>query len=255
MKKMEFNNVTKCHFTSNDSQPVHALDNVSFKVEESELFCIIGPSGCGKSTIINLMAGFIYPDKGKILVDGIKVKGTSANRTIVFQEFGLFPWKTVEGNIEFGLKYVNIEKDERKKIIKNFINLVRLNGFEKRYPHELSGGMKQRLSIARAWAINPDIILMDEPFGSLDQQTRDILQEELLSVKSKNAQTILFVTHDIDEAIFLGDHVLIMSDRPGKVKELLTINIPRPRKIEDRSSPEFLKIKEKIGRSIREGIK
>ena len=219
---------------------VIAVENVNFRVEEGEFVCILGPSGCGKTTIVRIIAGLDSPTSGEVLVDGVPVRGPGKDRCVVFQEFALFPWRTVLKNITFGLENTGVPKDERERIARKYIRLVGLEGFENAYPHELSGGMKQRVAIARALAIDPDILLMDEPFGSLDAQTRNLFQEELLRIWYETSKTIIFVTHSVDEAIFLADKILIMTARPGKIKKEIDVDLPRMR---NRTSKEFNEIR------------
>lgn len=252
--KVKFQNVSKSFNGRNASSTIDVLHNLSFEVKESEFFCIVGPSGCGKSTIINLVAGFFSPDSGEVNVDEKVIFEPSASRTVVFQEYALFPWKTVAENIEFGLKCANVDKVQRLQMVKKLAEKVRLEQFLDRYPDELSGGMKQRVAIARALAVKPNIILMDEPFASLDQQTRDILQEELLGVQKEFSQTILFVTHNIEEALFLGDKVLVLSHRPAHVKSLVDIPFSKPRSPDIRNDPQFLKLKHDIWHSLRNEV-
>ncbi len=208
---------------------VAALKDLNLRVFENELVSIIGPSGCGKSTLLNLIAGFFKPERGSIYYRGKEINGISSQRGMIFQEFFLFPWKTVIGNIQTGLKYKNISKELRNEITDRLCKMVGLSGFERSYPYELSGGMKQRVAFARALAMEPDILLMDEPFGSLDAQTRLIMGEELTNFWAKMEKTMLLVTHDVSEAIFLADRVFVMTRSPGKIKEVIEVNLPRPR--------------------------
>ena len=220
-----------------------ALEDISIEVKPAEFLCIIGPSGCGKTTLLRMVAGLDHPNSGEIILDGKEVKGPSPDRGMVFQEFSLFPWRTVIKNVTFGLEIQGIDRGEQYKIAKEYIELVGLKGFENRYPYELSGGMKQRVAIARALATNPAILLMDEPFGSVDAQTRNILQEELLEIWKRTKKTVLFVTHSVDEAVYLADRVAVMSARPGCLVKCLDIDIPRPRK---RTSMEVNEFREKL---------
>lgn len=206
-----------------------ALENVDFEVAEGEFTCILGPSGCGKTTILRLAAGLESPTGGEIFLDGKKIIGINKECGYVFQEYALFPWLTVKDNIEFGPRVKGISKEESDRISKHYIGLVGLRGFENHYPHELSGGMKQRVGIARAYANRPKLLLMDEPFGALDAQTRNIMQGELLRIWETEHISVVFVTHSVDEAVYLSDRVIVMSARPGKVKEVFKINLPRPR--------------------------
>lgn len=222
------------------------LEGFNLKVKKNEFVTIIGPSGCGKSTFLLLAAGLEKVTTGGIYIDGKPVNGPDPKRAIVFQEYLLFPWKTVRENIEFGPKVRNIEKEQRKKISDQYIKLVGLEGFENQYPHELSGGMKQRVAIARSLANEPEVLLMDEPFGALDALTREMLQIELLHIWQKAKCTVLFVTHSINEAVCLSDRVVIMSTRPGTIIADISIQLPRPRSRETLFSPEFKTYEQKL---------
>jgi NitT/TauT family transport system ATP-binding protein len=250
--KVKFQNIYKFFNGRSDRLAIAVLQNVSFEVKEAEFFCVVGPSGCGKSTIINLVAGFIFPDKGQIYVDADAVSGPSASRTVVFQDYALFPWKTVAENIGFGLDCAGMDSVQKSQAVKKLAAKVRLDQFLDRYPDELSGGMKQRVAIARALAVKPSIILMDEPFASLDQQTRDLLQEELLGFQNEFSQTIIFVTHNVEEALFLGDKVMVLSQRPGRIKTIIEVPFAKPRRAEIRNDPGFLKLKQEILCLLRE---
>lgn len=238
----------------NSDISVQALDSLEFDIFQGEFFCIIGPNGCGKTTLINSIAGFVAPTSGSILVNGRKVVSPGPDRAVVFQEFALFDWKTVRENIEFGLKALGIDHIRRSTICENYTKIFNLNGFENTYPRQLSGGMKQKVALARALAVDPEILLMDEPLSSLDAQTRELLQEEIMAISGKTFKTMVMVTHSIDEAIFLANRVLIMTQRPGRVKEILSIPVPRPREAEFRISAEFQKLKSHIWYSLREEI-
>ncbi len=247
-----FENVSKSFESKNDDTQINVINHLSFKVEDGEFFCIVGPSGCGKSTIINLLAGFLKPDEGKILIDECLVTKPGAKRAVVFQDYILFPWKTVAQNIEFGLKFKISNKIKRKEKVKFFLEKIRLEKFANYYPFEISGGMKQKVALARALAVEPKIILMDEPFASLDQQTRDLLQEELIKIKNEFSQTIIFVTHNIEEALFLGDRILVLTQRPAKIKNLINNPFPSPRNPDIRNKPDFIDIRHKIWHLLRE---
>jgi NitT/TauT family transport system ATP-binding protein len=224
---------------------VSALEDINFEVNEGEFVCIVGPSGCGKSTLLNVLAGFLPSTNGSVTIDGEVVIGPDPRRILVFQERGVFPWLTVEGNIGFGLsKLPRAERDER---IARYVQTIRLQGFERTYPSDLSGGMKQRLQVARALAVNPDILYLDEPFGALDSITRVIMRGELLRIWQTERRTILFVTHDIDEAVQLADRVVVLSSRPARIKDILTIDIPHPRNI---SSPRYLELRDELLKQI-----
>lgn len=206
-----------------------ALDNLNLDVEEGEFISVLGPSGCGKSTLLEMIAGLQHHSSGEIFIDGLTIEKAGTKPAIVFQHYGLFPWLTVQKNIEYGLKIRGIDRKTRNQISLEHIEMMNLNGFAKFYPHELSGGMQQRVALARALANSPDILLLDEPFAALDAQTREICQRELLNLWQQTGVTIIFVTHDVGEAIFLSDRVVVMSKEPGTVKELIPIEIPRPR--------------------------
>lgn len=211
-----------------------ALEDVNFEVRENEFVCVLGPSGCGKTTLLRILSGF-EPYTGEVKVDGTKVESPAPDRFVVFQEFDqLLPWKTVYKNIEFGLRIKDMPKDKSKKAVMEVIELVGLSKFENSYPHQLSGGMKQRVAIARALVMNPSVLLMDEPFGSLDAQMRKKLQGELVRIWQKVPKTIVFVTHNIHEAIILGDKVFVMTQSPGRIKDIIDIDLPRPRTPSDR---------------------
>ncbi|AGN27045.1 ABC transporter ATP-binding protein [Candidatus Methanomassiliicoccus intestinalis] len=226
-----------------DDEILQVLEDITFDVKEGELVCVLGPSGCGKTTLLRIIAGLVDKTSGSIVVDGEEVTGPGPNRGMVFQDFALFPWRTVQKNVEFGLEIKKIPPEERTKIASQFIHLVGLDGFEKSHPSELSGGMKQRVGIARALANNPHILLMDEPFGALDSQTRNQMQTELLRIQDETEKTIVFITHSVDESVFLADRILILSARPGHIVKEYNIDLPRPR---DRGDPKFIEIRKSI---------
>jgi len=215
-----------------DSNCVEVLEGIDLEVGEGEFVCILGPSGCGKSTFLNIIAGFISPTSGQVSIDGEIVRGPDPRRIFVFQERGVFPWLTVEGNIGFGL--FKLSRAKRAERIAHYVKLVGLEGFEKAYPHELSGGMKQRLEVARALAVNPDVLFLDEPFGALDSITRLTMRSELLRIWEAERKTIVFVTHDIEESIQLADRVVVMSARPARIQRIVNIDISHPRDISSR---------------------
>jgi len=243
---IEVKNASKI-FNRNGSEEVTAIEGVNFSIKNNEFVAIVGRSGCGKSTMLNIIAGLTDLTTGEVLINSKPVKDPGLDRGIIFQHSGLFPWLTAIGNIEFGLRCVRVPKLERIKKAEELIKLVNLVGFEKKYPRELSGGMQQRVAIARAMALDPIILLMDEPFGALDQLTREQMQRELLKIWQKSKKTVIFVTHSIIEAIFLSDRVLVFNSRPGFVKKEFKIDMPRPR-IE--SSQEFMKYYEEIYETI-----
>ncbi|HEX4346678.1 MAG TPA: ABC transporter ATP-binding protein [Vicinamibacterales bacterium] len=224
---------------------VNVLNDVSLEVGDGEFVCLLGPSGCGKSTMLNIVAGFLTPTSGDVRIDGEPVSGPDRRRVFVFQERGVFPWLTVEGNIGFGL--FDLQESERKKRIAHYVDLVGLKGFEKSYPRELSGGMKQRVEVARALAVNPDMLFLDEPFGALDSITRLVMRGELIRICAAEQKTIVFVTHDIDEAVQLSDRVVVMSARPAKIQKIVPIDMPHPRDI---SSPKYLALRDGILEAI-----
>jgi NitT/TauT family transport system ATP-binding protein len=210
-----------------------ALDGVSFDVTDGEFVCIVGPSGCGKTTLFRIIAGLDTPTEGGVFVGGDRVEGPDMDRGMVFQEYGLFPWRTVIGNVVFGLEQQDRSKAERRDRAAAMIDLVGLSGFEDAHPSALSGGMKQRVGIARALAVDPDILLMDEPFGAVDAQTRDMLHDELLRIWWETGKTVLFVTHDVEEAVKLADRIVVMSAGPGRVREVVDVDLSRPRERTD----------------------
>jgi len=210
-----------------------AVDNLNLKVKKGEFLTVVGPSGCGKSTFLDILAGLSEPTSGEIFIDGRKVKGPALDRGIVLQGYALFPWRTARQNIEYGLEIKRVPKAERHEISNRFIDLVELNGFEDNYPYELSGGMKQRVAIARALAYDPEVLLMDEPFAAVDAQTRETLQDELLKIWERTDKTIIFITHSIDEAVFLADRVAVMSTNPGTIKAYVDVDLQRPRRVGD----------------------
>lgn len=220
------------------------LDDFHLDIQEGEFLSILGPSGCGKSTFLSILSGLASKTSGSLKVDGQEVNGVNKNHSVVFQGYALFPWRTVLENVETGLEIRGVKKKERREIALEYINLVGLQSFSNRYPHELSGGMKQRVAIARSLAYDPDVLLMDEPFGALDAQTREILQTELLRIWEASKKTIVFITHSLDESIYLSDRVAVMTARPGKVKEIINIPLARPRSLEIRNSEEFVKLRQ-----------
>lgn len=209
-----------------DGSPVTALADINLTVEQEEFVALVGPSGCGKSTLLNMVGGLLAPTSGRIAVDGLNEDRDPAVG-IVFQEVGLFPWRTVEANIGFGLEEISLPEREKQARINHFIDLVGLRGFEKSYPHQLSGGMRQRAGIARTLAIQPDLLLMDEPFSALDAQTRTLMQEELLRIWETHRLSTLYVTHNIQEAVYLADRIVVLSRRPGRIVGILSIDLPR----------------------------
>jgi NitT/TauT family transport system ATP-binding protein len=223
-----------------------ALQHVNLVVKEGEFLSLVGPSGCGKSTFLYILAGLNKLSEGTAWINGAPITGPALDRGIIMQAYALFPWRTIRKNVEFGLEVKKLPKKERREIAEHFIDLVGLSEFADRYPFELSGGMKQRIAIARALAYDPDVLLMDEPFAAVDEQTRGLLHEELLRIWEKTNKTIIFVTHSIDESIFLADRVAVMTPCPGTIKKILNIELPRPRTPEVKSTPEFGAYRNKV---------
>ena len=245
MATLAAKNITKIYGSGEDE--VKALDNVSITVENNEFVSIVGPSGCGKTTLLRILDGLLEPTSGEMLLNGDPIEGSGRDRGMVFQTFNLFPWRTVIGNVEFGLEAAGIKKEERRNVAQKYTEMVGLGGFEDHRPQELSGGMQQRVGLARALAIDPDILLMDEPFGALDAQTREIMQTELLKIWSKQEKTTVFVTHDIEEAVYLSDRVIVLSARPGRVNQIVDIPFERPRYDSDlKATAEFGELRENI---------
>jgi NitT/TauT family transport system ATP-binding protein len=231
-----------------------ALQDINLKVEPREFVSVIGPSGCGKTTLMNIIAGFLEPTQGRVLIDDECVEGPGPDRCVVFQQYAVFPWMTVRENVEFGLKLQANYKppEERRAIADYFIDLVGLNEFTAAYPKELSGGMKQRVAIARAYAVNPQVLLMDEPFGALDAQTRQFMQESLLDIWQKEKKTVIFITHGVEEAIFLSSRIVVMATRPGRIREVIPVDIPYPRQAGLKTDPLFVTLRAQIDKIVRE---
>ena len=243
---------------------LQALTGINLNVRAGEFLCIVGPSGCGKSTLLHLIAGLQAPTSGQILVDGNAIEGPGTDRILIFQDHGLFPWLTVGQNVEFGMKMKGVAKPERREKTQHYLRLVHLGKFENSYIHQLSGGMRQRVAIARALATEPDVLLMDEPFAALDAQTRDLLHDELERIWNQTGRTIIFVTHNVREAVRLGDRVVLLTFRPGRVKNEFPVDLPRPRSLEDPAvalaAREVLdELRDEINRSLdeeyNEGVK
>jgi sulfonate transport system ATP-binding protein len=244
-------------FATPDGASVTALEHISLEVRPGELLCVVGPSGCGKSTLLTLMAGLDKPTSGEIFLDGHRVDGPGTGLSVIFQELGLFPWLTVLQNVEFGLKMKGMERAERRKRAMEFLRLVHLTQFASSYVHQLSGGMKQRVALARSLATQPDVLFMDEPFAALDAQTRDLMHEELERVWKETGQTIVFVTHNVREAVRLGDRIMLLTFRPGRVKSIFPVILERPRHLEDadlaHTAREVLQqLKEEINKAVEE---
>jgi NitT/TauT family transport system ATP-binding protein len=254
---VEIQRVSKSfHKTVKDiTTEVKALTDVSLSIRENEFVSIIGPSGCGKTTLLKMIDGLIPYDSGKIVIDGKEVTGPGPDRAVVFQAFALLPWRTVLANVEFSLELRRLPKDDRTNIARDCLRRVGLADFENHYPHELSGGMQQRAGLARALAVNPAILLMDEPFGAVDAQTRQLLQEELLELWQRERKTVIFITHSMDEAVYLSDRVVVMTPRPGKVAEILDVPLPRPRVSEEvRRDVKFVDLTNYIWESLKKAM-
>lgn len=249
MALLEIKNVSKLFRA--DGREMEALHDISLSIKENEFVCFIGPSGCGKTTLLRIIAGLEEPTSGAVYLRDVPIKGPGPERGMVFQEYSLFPWRTVLDNVAFGPELKGMQKDERQRRSRQYLRMVGLERFESRYPHELSGGMKQRVAIARALVNDPLAILMDEPFGALDAQTRNIMQSELLRIWNEEKKTVVFVTHSVDEAIYLADRIVMMSARPGRIKDIIDVSITRPR---NRTSPEVNRIRDRILCDLRSEI-
>ncbi|MDD5617039.1 MAG: ABC transporter ATP-binding protein [Candidatus Methanoperedens sp.] len=239
------NNVSRTFISKGNT--INALDKVNFEVKDKEFICILGPSGCGKTTLLRIIAGLDKPTAGEVMLDDIRVDKPGQDRGMVFQDYSLFPWRTVIDNIAFGLEVLGVDKKERYENAREYLKLLDLEKFENSFPYELSGGMRQRIAIVRALINNPKLLLMDEPFGALDAQTRNIMQAELLRIWEKKHKTILFVTHSVDEAVYLADRIVVMSARPGTIKEIFNIDLPHPR---IRTSQEANIIRDRVLKSL-----
>ena len=246
--KIVFRNVTRRFDLGTNS--FVALDRFSLDVADGEFVTVVGPSGCGKSTALNIAAGLLAPSDGEVEVDGKAVEGPGPERGVIFQQYALFPWLTVRQNVEFGLRIKGVAAAERREKANYFINLVGLGDFADALPKTLSGGMKQRCAIARAYAVDPSVLLMDEPFGALDALTRVQLQDQLLDTWRRERRTVMFITHDVDEAVYLANRVVVMAARPGRLKEIIPVDLPYPRTEEIRLSPEFTAIRNRVWHAV-----
>jgi NitT/TauT family transport system ATP-binding protein len=251
---LEVRRLSKIFFEQNDPRKpgLVALYNISLTIRKNEFVSLLGPSGCGKTTLIRIIAGLLTADRGEVLVNSQTVNSPGRDRCMVFQQFGLLPWRTVLSNVEFGLEIDGVPREERRALAEKYLELVGLKGFENYYPHQISGGMQQRVGIARALSKQPEILLMDEPFGAVDAQTREQLQEELLKIWAQTETTVVFVTHSIDEAVYLSDRVVVMQARPGRIKEEVKIELPRPRWEGDiKADPRFAQLRARLRDSLR----
>ena len=247
--KVQAERVSKVYVTRQG--PMLAVQDLSLEMRHEHFVCLLGPSGCGKSTLLSMIAGFVTPTSGRILVDGEPVTRPGRDRGVVFQEYVLFPWRTAKQNVAFGPLLQRLPQAEQQRVAERYLALVGLAEHAQKYPRELSGGMKQRVAIARALANAPQVLLMDEPFGALDAQTREVMQEELLKIWLAERKTIVFVTHSISESLYLADDIVVMTARPGRIKEIVRVELPRPR---ERGSPEFLAIARTVERLVKEEV-
>lgn len=252
LNKISVKNIEQFYKHPNNKKiNIKVLEDINLDIEEGQFVCIVGPSGCGKSTLLNIIGGLVNPTKGNVLVDSNEVKGPGSDRGMVFQGYALLPWRTVLQNVELGLEINKVPKKRRKELAKKFIHLVGLSKYEKYYPGQLSGGMRQRVAIARGLAYDPKVLLMDEPFSALDAQTREILQQELLGIWEKTKKTIIFVTHSVDEAIYLSNEIIIMGSNPGRIVKTLNVNLPYPRSHDD---SEFQRLRKEIWSEISDQV-
>jgi len=253
--KISFAGVGKTFPVRGTRTGLTALAGIDLDLAAGEFVAIVGPSGCGKSTLLDLLAGLTEPDTGQILLDGTPVRGPGRDRGIVFQQYALLPWRTAQGNVEFGLEAVGVRRADRARRAREYLELVGLAEFADRHPHELSGGMKQRVAIARSLAYDPDVLLMDEPFAALDAQTRESLQDELLRIWRRTGKTVLFITHGIDEAVYLGQRVAVLTSRPSRVKSVVHVDLPHRDQVDDiRSTPEFARYRHEIWELLRDEV-
>ena len=257
MSEIRFDRVSKAFLRG--GEPFAALDGIDVAVGEKEFVAIVGPSGCGKTTLLRLVAGLEAPSSGRVLVGGRPVTGPGPDRAVVFQQFALFPWKTVRDNIAFGLKCMGVPRRAREEVVRRYLALMGMSGTEDSFPHQLSGGMQQRVAIARSYAIDPGVLLMDEPFGALDAQTRTVMQEELIRISRVNPRTVLFVTHSVEEAVYLADRVVVLARNPGRVRDVLDIRpVRQAERWEARPSdevmetPSFVHLRARIWRLLRQ---
>jgi ABC-type nitrate/sulfonate/bicarbonate transport system ATPase subunit len=251
--KLETRRISK-EFAGNNAEPLTVLSDISLQIEPSEFVSIVGASGCGKTTFLRILDGLIPASSGDLLIDGREVVGPGRDRGFVFQKDSLWPWRTTMGNVLFGLQIQRRPRREAEAIARKLIELVGLKGFESHYPHQLSGGMRQRVNLARAFAIDPEVLLMDEPFASLDAQTREVMQLELVRICNAERKTVIFVTHQIEEAVFLSDRVVVFAARPGRVKEIIGIDLPRPRPFAIKRTPAFVAYVDRIWGLLEEEV-
>ena len=253
MVKLSIEHLSKRYWFEREDREVLAVSDVSLAVEDGEFLAIVGPSGCGKTTLLNIVAGLLPYEEGVVSIDGKQVKGPGVDRAVVFQHSSLLPWRTISGNVRYGMEMQKrFDENTMRERADHFVKMVGLNGFERHYPNELSGGMQQRVNLARALAADPKVLLMDEPFAALDAQTREFMQAELLKIWSQDKKTVLFITHQINEAVYLADRVAVMSARPGRLKGIFKIPFGRPRTLSLKRDPQFLEIEDSIWQLIEE---
>jgi len=253
MVKLSIEHLSKRYWFEREDREVLAVNDVSLAVEDGEFLAIVGPSGCGKTTLLNIVAGLLPYEEGTVSIDGKRVNGPGVDRAVVFQHSSLLPWRTIAGNVRYGMEMQRrFDEATMRERADHFVKMVGLNGFEKHFPNELSGGMQQRVNLARALAADPKVLLMDEPFAALDAQTREFMQAELLKIWSQDRKTVLFITHQINEAVYLADRVAVMSARPGRLKGIFKIPFPRPRTLSLKRDPQFLEIEDSIWQLIEE---
>jgi NitT/TauT family transport system ATP-binding protein len=246
-------NVTKS-YDGGPGEAIVAVKDLSLDVEEGEFLCLLGSSGCGKSTMLGMFAGFLQPTSGRVTLRGAPITGIEPRCGMVFQSYALFPWKTVRGNVEFGPRMRGVDRASRRRVAQSFIDMVKLTGFEERYPAELSGGMQQRVTLARVLAADPEVLLMDEPFAALDAMTRQVMQGELLRIHATNGKTTVFITHSIDEALILADRIVVMSARPGRIKAIVPNRLPAPRHVSVQLSAEYMALKAEVWGLVEEEL-
>ena len=256
MVKLSIEHLSKRYWFEREDREVLAVSDVSLAVEDGEFLAIVGPSGCGKTTLLNIVAGLLPYEEGTVSIDGKRVNGPGVDRAVVFQHSSLLPWRTIAGNVRYGMEMQRrFDEATMRERADHFVKMVGLSGFEKHFPNELSGGMQQRVNLARALAADPKVLLMDEPFAALDAQTREIMQTELLRIWEQGRKTVLFVTHQIDEAVFLSDRVLVFARRPGRVQETVDVTLPRPRELAMKRTPEFVAYVDRIWRLIEDDVR
>ncbi|MEA2640691.1 MAG: NitT/TauT family transport system ATP-binding protein [Chloroflexota bacterium] len=253
--KVEASHLTKWFTNPQAGHDIEVLRDVSVSVAPGEFLSIVGPSGCGKTTLLRIFAGLIPVSSGAVLYDGAPVSGPSSKMGFVFQSDNLLPWRRIHDNVAFGPELRGERRDSMEPRIQSLLRLVGLSGFERYYPHQLSGGMRQRVNLARALAIQPDVLLMDEPFAALDAQTREIMQDELLRIWQETGNTVIFITHQIDEAIFLADRIMVLGARPGRIREVIPVDLPRPRSLEMKRHPEFTRLADHVWSSIEQEVR